>query len=207
MTSFVVSDGGTWRSLSFYRDFRTCPCSASSACFSAVRGSLCCSDTVGGSQLQELQHQCDDVWVRDGLAGFDGQRRICVCMLLFRWHKPLPRDCPHGIQDSGIMDAPFHELLMDPPLPQNNHLIHLQGLPVELLCPLPLAIGLELRQALEKGRLDPQVDLILRNVLQPVCRDELSLLQPASAGDHEVCSAVGLCVGDHAFHRSQLLPI
>jgi hypothetical protein len=70
---------------------------------------------IGGAGLQALDHQCDDIGLRDGLSAFDRKRRIQVCELGQIWRdKELPRNLPHGTEQSRIANSPRRDSDAEP---------------------------------------------------------------------------------------------
>ncbi len=60
---------------------------------------------VGGLEFEQLDHARDNVRLRDGLPGLDGERRILigeVCEMLC--HEGLARHCAHGRKHQRIAD-------------------------------------------------------------------------------------------------------
>ncbi|MEY2395515.1 MAG: hypothetical protein QOF94_1860 [Acidobacteriaceae bacterium] len=69
---------------------------------------------VGGLELEGLEHDCDDVRLRDGLAVADWQRMIFVGLgTVGSRNKFVTGNAKHGLEDAGIGDAAVAELRTD----------------------------------------------------------------------------------------------
>ena len=63
-----------------------------------------------------LQHECDDVWLRDRLAKSNRQRLITVrARPGGDWHELVARHFPHGLEHTLVGDSPALDLLRDHP--------------------------------------------------------------------------------------------
>ena len=79
--------------------------------------------------LGELHHLRHDVRLRDGLPGFDRQRRILIGELAQSFgHEGLPRDHTHGLKHPRVLDALPRELMLDHGFPLPLHDIWHDGI-------------------------------------------------------------------------------
>jgi len=80
---------------------------------------------VGGLELKGLQHESDDVRLRDGLIVADGQRVIVVGPIAVGFGDEfMSRDAKHGIKDARIGDAASPELRVDHESPGRGWIRH-----------------------------------------------------------------------------------
>ncbi len=80
---------------------------------------------VGAGELEGVEHETNNVWLRDGLVVTDGQRMVFIGLAAIRFRdKSMAGDAEHRIKDAWVGDAASPELGVDHELTSRGRVGH-----------------------------------------------------------------------------------